>query len=233
MDLPSIQSLFPLVALLLIGLLLGYLLGSARALKKRRLLQRELNTKTVAALEGSTKLKKAHRLVENAQRQQSMVKLLMQQLRESKEANAKLSESLTTQERAHYISQARLKMETAEAVQRARKSTEVAQKATRHLQLLKQSVRATQTIEAPEPKSYGHGDSVPVSVVDQQAPDTRRQVATRVSNRDSQRLAQLRSSNEARLSSRVMKPSPLNAASLTRSVKKSSKITDSHTNSGV
>lgn len=229
MDLPTIQSLWPFLAVIFVGGIVGFLLGSSRSTKKRRQLQRQLNTQTVIAIEGKTKLNKLQPLVSRSQRKDRLIKLLMKQVGEGKLQTQHLTDSLDSQERKHYIEKARLNMAAAEANQRAQQAMLVAQKATNEFSLLKQSVRATQTIDAPPPKSYGQGQPVPVSVVDQQTPDARRQSVSKMSNRDTHRLTQLQSSNEDRLSDPGSDAAPIGtasraaatAASLAQSVKKS------------
>jgi hypothetical protein len=66
-----------------------------------------------------------------------------------------------------------------------------------HLKRLERASSVTQTIEVPSPKSYGIGQAVTVSVVDQARPGGSSETIKPVSNRDSARLTKLRSSNEA------------------------------------
>ena len=81
----------------------------------------------------------------------------------------------------------------------ARKAADIAKTATLHLRRIEEASPVTQTIEAPEPKSYGTGDPVTVSVVDQGRLDGSAEAIAQVSNRDSARLTRLHSSNEAQV----------------------------------
>lgn len=232
MDLFTSQSLVPLVAILILGCVLGFALGSARSLRKRQQLQRELNTQTVAALEGKTRLKKFKHILVDAKRKERLVNLLMRQLRDAKSECADLTALLNSSDRRHYIELARLNMETAEAQQQAKIATSIAQKSRKQIKLLQRTVRPPQTSESTPPTSYGHGDSVPMNVVDQQAPVARHQAVSQVSNGSAQPVGQFKPINEEHLTNPESASSPINAASLTQPVTKSSTLGNSRTAKG-
>lgn len=219
MELFSNQSLVPLIGALLLGCVLGFIVGSARALRKRQRLQRELNTQTVTALENKTRLKKFKHILTDAKKKDRTVKILAKKLQASNAENGKLSSTLQTIERQHYIKQARLKMETAEAKQQAKTAVSIAQKSRKHIQHLQFAIRAKES-----ENSIRRGQSVPVDVVNPHPPLARRAGITQVSDSDSHKLTQLKSSNEERLSGHTLATAPVGAASLTHVVKKPSTL---------
>ena len=83
-----------------------------------------------------------------------------------------------------------------ESKQRAKRAALAARNASFRLRLLEKALPQMQTITAPEPKSYGQGEAVTVSVVDKHAPVAKREQANALSHRDLHRLAALKSSNE-------------------------------------
>ncbi len=189
-----------LIPSLLVGcacLLVGYALGSrrARAIKRRAL--RDRNAQALELLDARSSL---HSLEHYASQQGRKDKLLKMTLRKLQEANARCKAAddlLIAQKKRHYSETSRLRLDAVNAHEAALKAAAIARKATAHLQRLEQACPSVQTIKAPEPKSYGTGDPVTVSVVDQARADTPDDTVIPVSNRDSARLTKLRSSNEA------------------------------------
>lgn len=189
-----------LIPSLLIGcacLLVGYALGARRARSVKRQAQRERNAQALELLDARASL---HSLEHYASQQERKDKLLKMTLRKLQEANARCKEAdsqLAAQKRQHYSETSRLRLDAVKSHETAVLAADIARKATAHLERLEQASPAIQTIKAPEPKSYGTGDAVTVSVVDQARSDTPDDAVIPVSNRDSARLTKLRSSNEA------------------------------------
>ena len=84
-----------------------------------------------------------------------------------------------------------MRLHAVESRETAHRAAALARKATLHLRRLEQASPITQTIEAHEPKSYGTGEPVTVSVVDQTHLDGCVEAIAKVSNRDSDRLVKL------------------------------------------
>ena len=80
----------------------------------------------------------------------------------------------------------------------ARRGVALARRAAVRLGRLESAVPAVQTIVTHAPKSYGAGGVHAVRVVDRASAQARRDAVSRVSNRDSARLARLAPSNEVR-----------------------------------
>ena len=80
----------------------------------------------------------------------------------------------------------------------ARRGAALARRAAVRLRHLESTAPAVQTIVTRAPKSYGGCGVRTVRVVDRASAQARRDAVSRVSNRDSARLARLAPSNEAR-----------------------------------
>jgi len=196
MELYSVSTLAPLAGCLIIGILLGFTLGSRRARRTRREIQQAFNSQSLELLDIKSEHSRLKKKLAQSPRKDRLLRLVLRRLQEAEAEVASASSTVQSQERRHYIERARLRMIAVNTQEKAKRATLIALRATQHLKRLEQASPSTQTITAPEPKSYGQGESVTVSVVDQHTPNTRQEAVTRVSNRDSARLAKLRSSNE-------------------------------------
>jgi len=125
-----------------------------------------------------------------------LLKLTLTKLKNCNQEIADLNNELSDVERKHFIELSRLNMTAVESDQKAKYADEIARDANFKLRLLEKALPQLQTITAPEPKSYGQGEAVTVSVVDRHNPSTQHEQANKVSNRDIHRLTGLRSSNE-------------------------------------
>jgi len=189
-----------LVAVLLalcFGVLLGYFLGNKRIRKQRRLLQNDLNQQSLQLLDVKADLSKLERKRDQFARKDRVLKLTLKKLASATALTKQFDLNIQTRERKHFMQTAKLQVAAAEARQQAQRAAKVATTATD--QLKKLEALYTQTINAPEPKSYGQGESVKVSVVDQHSPSICSDSVARVSNRDLQRFSQTGSSNEEQL----------------------------------
>ncbi|MEE9333716.1 MAG: hypothetical protein V3U65_06460 [Granulosicoccaceae bacterium] len=187
-------TLFAVLLALGIGVLIGNLVGNKRGRKQRRQLHRDLNQQGLQLLEVNTQLSKLKKNRDQFARKDRVLKLTLKKLAD---ATILTNESdLTTQalERKHFMQTSRLQVAAAEARHQAQRAAKVATTATSRLKKLE--ALYTQTINAPEPKSYGQGESVQVSVMDQHSPEISEDTSSRVSNRDLMRLSQMSSSNE-------------------------------------
>ena len=179
------------------GLLLGYGLGARRARRVKKRVLQQLNAQSLELLDTKSTLASMSQYVAQQKRKDQLVRLSLRKLKASQTNVKILSEQLKEQQRKHFIQLSHLKLKAVEYREAAVKATAIAKKAAIHLKRLEAASPVTQTIEAPEPKSYGCGEAVTVSVVDQARLDTPSDAVNPVSNRDSARLTKLGSSNEA------------------------------------
>lgn len=183
--------------LLLTGLIIGYAYGGHRSRRTKNQVLRDLNKRSLDLLDAKNSL---NSLQNHASRQHRKNNLLTLTLRKLQHANTTVQEykhTIATQQKRHNIEIIRLRLSLMRSRKDASVATEIAHIATSHLKRLEQASPVTQTIEAHEPKSYGSGEAVTVSVVDQANPDISSSHVSPVSNRDSMRLRKLHSSNEA------------------------------------
>lgn len=178
-------------------LLLGYAFGvrRARAIKRRAL--REMNAQSLELLDARSSLSSLEQYASQQERKDKLLKMTLRKLQEANASRKDMEALLVTRQKQHYSETSLLRLQAVEARETAVKATTLARKAAAHLKLLEKASPAIQTIKAPEPKSYGAGDPVTVSVVDQARIDKPDDAVIPVSNRDSARLTKLRSSNES------------------------------------
>lgn len=179
------------------GLLIGYGLGARRARRVKKRVLQQLNVQSLELLDTKSTLSALKNYVAQNERKDRLLKLSLRKLQESQSRVKTLSDNLLSQHNKHFIEQSRLRLVAVESRETAVKAAAIARKATIHLKRLEEASPVTQTIEAHELKSYGCGEPVTVSVVDQARLDTPADAANPVTNRDSVRLAKLHSSNEA------------------------------------
>jgi len=192
------KSLIVPALCILAGVSFGYLLGSRRSRKQKRDLKRELNKQNLDMLDVKAKHANISKLVEQSERKDRLLKLTLTQLTDANARVDALQHSLDSIEKQHYIKVLRLRLVATQAISKARRARKIAASATSHAKRLAASLPATQTINAPPPKSYGQAAAVPVKVVDQHSPDALQDAIVRVSNRDSSLFTRMRSSNEGR-----------------------------------
>lgn len=195
----TMSVLSPIVVLIALlaaiaGALLGHFIGNKRTRKQRRQLQQDLNQQSLQLLDIKADLTKLEKQRDQFARKDRVLKLTLKKLADVTALTTKLELSTQTQKRQHFMQLSQLRVAAAEARQQAQRAAKIATIAT--AQLKKLEAHYTQTINAPKPKSYGQGESVKVSVVDQHLPDVTKDAVTRVSNRDLMRLSLMGSSNE-------------------------------------
>lgn len=157
----------------------------------------QLNTRSLELLEVKSTLSEHKKCDQQLLHQDRVLKLTLEKLAHSTRHSAALEQQIVSKENKHYVEVSRLRLQTIEAKESAKLANSLASKATLHLERLEKASPITQTIEAREPKSYGCGNPVKVSVVDQARIDGTSESALQVSNRDSAKLSKLHSSNEA------------------------------------
>ncbi len=189
-----------LIPSILVGcacLLVGYAIGARRARTIKRQALRDRNAQALELLDARASLQTLEHYASQQERKDKLLKMTLQKLQEANARCKAADDLLTVQKRQHYSETSRLRLDAVKAHEAAVMATEIARKANAHLERLEQACPTVQTIKAPEPKSYGTGDPVTVSVVDQARSDAPDDAVAPVSNRDSARLTRLRSSNEA------------------------------------
>lgn len=175
---------------------IGFFIGSNRSRNEKRDLQRELNQKSLDMLDVKAEHAKLSKLIGQSNRKDRLLKHTLKELTEAKNTSRNLKQQVQLLEKQHYIKSARLRLVATKAVLKARKASQIYARATTHLKRLEECLPATQTINAPPPKSYGQAAAVPVKVVDQHSPEAQQEAIVRMSNRDSARFTRLQSSNE-------------------------------------
>ena len=178
-------------------LLVGYSLGSRRARRVKRRVLQELNQQSLDLLDARASISALKHSASQQLRKDNLLKLTLRKLQQANARSQNLTQLLARQNRTHYGELARLRLSAVDSHGKAVKAAEIARQAMIHLKRLERASSVTQTIEVPSPKSYGIGQAVTVSVVDQARPGGSSETIKPVSNRDSARLTKLRSSNEA------------------------------------
>ncbi len=181
---------------LLVGLFAGYLIGGRKATKRRRKLQQALNAQSLELLDVRTEHRQLSQFIGAASRKDRLLKLALIKLKAGNVAVSALQQQQTELERRHFIEMSRLNVSAVEAKQRAKRAAAVARESSFRLRLLERALPQFQTITAHEPKSYGQGEAVTVSVVDKKPPAATREQANAVSHRDLHRLASMKPVNE-------------------------------------
>ncbi|MFK7860482.1 MAG: hypothetical protein AB8B64_16805 [Granulosicoccus sp.] len=180
-----------------VGVGAGYTLGTRSGRKMKRRVVQQMNVQALDLLDARSEITQLAGYAAKQKRKDKLLKLTLTKLQQANKAVAASKAELETANKKHFVAISRMRMHALEARETARKAAAIARKATLHLRRLEKSSPITQTIEAPEPKSYGKSDSVTVSVVDQAHLDGSAESMAQVSNRDSARLSKLHSSNEA------------------------------------
>ena len=157
----------------------------------------QLNAQSLELLDTKASLSQLESVASAQTRRERLLKLTLIKLQQANKTIKALKLQQEARDRTAFIKLSRMRMKWVQTQGRAAKVAEIARKATVHLKRLELASPVTQTIEAFEPKSYGSGEAVKVSVVDQGRLDGKAQPVSQVSNRDSDRLSKLQSSNEA------------------------------------
>lgn len=176
---------------------IGYFAGTRRARRLKKRLMQEHNRRSLDLLEIKKTSAELQAAVDQHAPEGRLLKLSLVRLQQANKEMKLLRQRDEAREKKHFIELSGLRMQAVRAHETAKKATAIAKKATLHLRRIEKASPVTQTIEAHHPKSYGVGESVTVSVVDQTGVDRAADSIVQVTNRDSVRLKNLRSSNEA------------------------------------
>lgn len=179
------------------GIALGYAVGVRRARKIKRRIVQQMNVQSLELLDAKAAVTKMEASAVAHRRKDKVLRLALNKLQQANRDVSLLREQQALSNKKHFVEISRLRLRTVQARETAQRAAAIAKKATLHLRRLEKASPVTQTIEAHEPKSYGTGEPVTVSVVDQAHLDGCDDAIAKVSNRDSDRLIKLHSSNEA------------------------------------
>ncbi|MBX2881268.1 MAG: hypothetical protein KTR32_15100 [Granulosicoccus sp.] len=196
MTMDSIGIVLTITVAAFIGIL-GYAIGirNARIVSKR--MTQRLNAQSLELLDVKASLSEIQETTRNQPRRERLLQLVLSRLQTANRHIKALKTQQQARDKAAFVELAKLRLKAVESQEKAERLAQIARTATIHLKRLEQASPVTQTIDAPEPKSYGNGEPVKVSVVDQNRLDGTAEPLTKVSNRDSARLSKLHSSNEA------------------------------------
>jgi len=210
---------------LLFGIIAGYVVGVRLSRKRQRTLVQSLKDTNLELLEVRMENREMSRFLGDAQRKDRLLTLALKKLKTGNLAVHELQRSQQDIDRKHFIEKSRLNLTAVEAKQKAKQAAEVAREASSRLRILEEAMPQLQTIEAHEPKSYGQGEAVTVSVVDKHDSAATVEHANQVSNRDLHRLSSMQPSNE-----KVLSP-PDNTVSFSNTAPKSA-LTAAHDEAG-
>ena len=183
--------------LLLGGALVGYLFATRHARRMKKRVVQQMNAQSLELLDAKASINQLKEHAASQSRKDNLLKLTLTRLQKTNRTIGLLQRHKEASDKKHFRELSHMRMRAVEARETARKAAAIAGKAMLHLKRLEKVSPVTQTIEAPEPKSYGKSEPVTVSVVDQARLDGSAEAVAQVSNRDSARLTKLRSSNEA------------------------------------
>ncbi len=179
------------------GIFAGYCIGMRQARKVRKRIVQQLNAQSLELLDVKAERNQLQDYARKQERKDRLLKLTLTRLQQANQTIEAHARQTAARDKKHFIELSRMRMRAVQARESGRKALDIARRATVHLKRLEQASPVMQTIKAPEPKSYGNGDPVTVSVVDQARLDGTAPAISTVSNRDSARLTKLHSSNEA------------------------------------
>ena len=183
--------------LLLGGALVGYFFATRHARRMKKRVVQQMNVQSLELLDAKASISQLKEHAASQSRKDNLLKLTLTRLQKTNRTIGLLQRHREVADKKHFRELSNMRMRAVEARETAQKAATIARKAMLHLKRLEKASPVTQTIEAPEPKSYGKSEPVTVSVVDQARLDGSAEAVAQVSNRDSARLTKLRSSNEA------------------------------------
>lgn len=185
----------------LISLLFGFWLGGKRGRTVKRECLNELNTKSLEMLEIKSQARTLKEEAVEADRKERMLQMtlkqLHKQLRESKEQVRSMRQLMITQGKKQYIDESYLRVKAIKSHEKAIKATSLARKATEQLKRWEAAVPAIQALKQTNDELTERDTQSMIDVLDNRRVSGTQDVVRRVSNRDSRKLAKLKSSNEA------------------------------------
>jgi len=163
----------------------------------RRNSLRELNTQSLELLEAKKSYSIKTNRAEEFARQQRLLKLALSQARQSSERFKQLHKKMETLVKKQHVDRSFLRLKAAQSHDKAVKAASIARKATQDLKKLELAVVAKR--RSPRLSKHTADSNNPRSEAGfrQRNLNAYNDVVRRVSNKDSARLAKLKSSNEA------------------------------------
>lgn len=181
----------------IISLLFGFWLGGRHGRMVKRESLNELNTKSLEMLEIKSKVNAIKEAAAEADRKERLLNLTLKQLQESKEQTKSMRQLMITQGKKQYIDESYLRLKAIKSHEKAIKATSLARKATEQLKRWEAAIPAIQAMKQTNDALSSQTTHSSVDVFDNRRVNGAHDVVRRVSNRDSRRLAKLKSSNEA------------------------------------
>ncbi|MFK8075750.1 MAG: hypothetical protein AB8B84_04125 [Granulosicoccus sp.] len=181
----------------LFGLLFGLWLGGKRGRAVQREALNELNTKSLEMLEFKSRVNALKAEAAEADRNERMLQKALRQLHESKEQVKILRQLMITQSKKHYIDESYLRLKAVKSHENAVKAASLARKATAQIKLWESALPAIKAIKQTNDELIERNALQTIEVFEDRGVSDAQDVVRRVSNRDSRRLAKLKSSNEA------------------------------------
>ncbi len=197
MEADIFQSPVMLIICVIAAILVGFFAGSRKSRHDRRELQRAYNKQSLDMLDVKSDFRKLQQSMSQTKRKDQVLRMALEKFSASSKQVTLLNAKMQKLEKLHFIETSQMRLTAAQSQERVTKAATMVAQLRRQLKRVEQASPATQTINAPPPKSYGQAAAVPVRVVDQHLPEVQQDSIVRVSNRDSVRLTRLNSSNES------------------------------------
>jgi len=159
---------------------------------------RELNTQSLELLEAKKKYSVESARAEDFQRKDKLLKMALTQTQQSNDRLKQLRQQMLTQSKKQYVDESFLRLKAVQSHDKALKAANIARKATQSLKKLEVAVTAKQAaVHASKQANSAIKENRSAQAYDQRNLNAYTEVVRRVSDRDSVRLAKLKSSNEA------------------------------------
>jgi len=182
----------------LVCLFLGFWLGGLRGKTVKRNSLRELNTQSLELLEAKKRYSVESTRTEDFKRKEKLLKMALTQTQQSNVRLKQLRQQMVTQSKKQYVDESFLRLKAVQSHDKALKAANIARKATQSLKKLELAVSAKQAADhATKQPTPAVADSLPAQAYEHRNLNAYTEVVRRVSDRDSVRLAKLKSSNEA------------------------------------
>jgi len=192
-----IEVLWHYVIIALSCLFVGYWLGGIRGKIVRRNSLRELNSQSLELLEAKKSYSVKTNRAEEFARQERLLKLALSQAKQSSEQLKQLHKKMETQTKKLHVDRSYLRLKASQSHDRAVMAANIARKATQELKKLELAAVAKQRSTRLSKHTASSSNLRSAAEFRQRNLNAYTDVVRRVSNRDSARLAKLKSSNEA------------------------------------
>jgi len=145
-----------------IGLLLGYFAGTRRARRERHQLRHAMNQQSLELLEARANSALSEAQLDHSPRKNRVLTLALRRLAEANSRIRQLTGTIQSQNRHHFVQQAKLKMAVMNANEHSRTVTTIAQQASARLNEAEQKLasQATAPIKIPSPARHIDADDL-------------------------------------------------------------------------